>query len=150
MSGLSIKAFTKEKKTEKRTDIHSENLPKSDFTHEQFLQVWKKYLELLSNSGTNRSLVSCLNGITLALSGHKIMMKVENKTLQNRIEDQLPQMLKFIREKLNNHHITFELEVHQTKSTPQAAYTPEEKLQFLVKRNPKVLKLNKVLNLRLE
>ncbi len=147
ISGLSIKSFTTEKKSVK---VSSEgDLPKDNFTQEQLLKVWKKYLEVLQNSKSKVGLASFLSKVIPKLSDDQIIVKVHSNTLQKMVEELLPQMLVFFKEQLNNHYITFKIEVCELENKTSYIYTSEEKLAFLIKKNPKILDFTRVLNLRL-
>jgi hypothetical protein len=58
-------------------------------------------------------------------------------------------LLPWLREKLNHFGLRLESEVLATQTTQLEPYTPEEKYQYLVKKNPALAELRKKLNLEL-
>ncbi len=114
----------------------------------QFTAAWNK----LAASYKNDSLA-----LSLAMTSHKpvinetgtVIIKIDNVIQADLIREKKAEILGALRHTLRNYQINIETRV-VTKKKEEKAYLPTEKLQKLIKKNPAVEKLQKILGLDLE
>ncbi len=129
-------------------NIAAKEKPSSPFSYDDLIRTWQK----LSEKHKEKSL-----SLYMALTQHKpklkpdntVLLFVDNSIQQDLINENITDILAFLHERLNNHHIRIETEVKQ-QGTRQKAYLPKEKLEELIKKNPHVKTLKDDLGLDLD
>ena len=83
---------------------------------------------------------------------HTIRITVENKNLKENFErDLMPQLMEHLREDLSNDHIQLRIDVEQLPNgNTKRPYTPEEKYNYLKRKNPSLEQMRKLFDLDLE
>ncbi len=81
-----------------------------------------------------------------------VRITVENKNLKENFErDLLPDLLDHLRETLHNDHIILRIDVEEIKGNgTKKPYTPEEKFEYLKKKNPDLDHMKKLFDLDFE
>ncbi len=152
-SGLvSIKSI-KKKKTEESQVAEQEaelltNKPKTEFTEEQFFEVWNKYVDVLKHTGK----VSFANTLELSdpkLNGETVTLEIENTVQEVALATERADLLGYIRKELNNYHIALKYNKVEVKQEIRY-YTNKERFNRLSELNPKLLELKKRFNLDTE
>jgi len=133
------------KKREQREEI--KDLPKDPFTQARFLEVWDAYVEDLHEKG-EKILASILNADAPKLKGHLIHVAYPNELMKVELLKVRPRVLRFLREKLNNYDVDFQITVNEDH-TKRFAYTPQEKYELLKEKNEAIALLRKKFNLEL-
>jgi DNA polymerase-3 subunit gamma/tau len=135
--------FKKKQEESKQT----KNLPKDPFTEATFIEVWNTYVNDLHQKG-EKILASILKADSPKLKGYMIHVAYPNEMMKVELLKVRPKVLRYIREKLNNYEIDFEIEVNEV-NTKRFAYTPQEKYELLREKNEALTLLRKKFNLDL-
>ena len=134
-SALSISNINNQKEViKKNLDFVDESLlPKDKFTSDQLILLWNEFSEnqllsgkKLKNAVLTSSIPSC--------DGNKITYQVASKNMNEQFLHIEPQLIKFLKEKLNNYDISIHVEVTETIHS-KYAHTPKEKYELLAKKN---------------
>jgi DNA polymerase-3 subunit gamma/tau len=80
---------------------------------------------------------------------YSVVMTVENEVQKNALKAELTDFTLYLREKLNNYKIIVNIEVVQG-DTSKKSYTPKERFQKMVEKNPNLITLYNKLDLDLE
>lgn len=78
-----------------------------------------------------------------------IIINLENSFQAEKVNDVKPEMMPYLRSKLQNEDITLEVKISEALESSKA-FTPKEKLELLMKDNPSLVKLVNVLGLEME
>jgi DNA polymerase-3 subunit gamma/tau len=145
----SLKGFNKQKDVKKTVvQENFDNHPKTVFTEERLLELWKSYVVLLNTKG-ERSMASIIGtDIPKLEANFKISFTVPNKLMQDQFKKGRPKLMNFLREKLNNYGIAIDVNLNEAVEK-KFAYTPEEKYNKLKEKNPLLEKLRQTFELDL-
>jgi DNA polymerase-3 subunit gamma/tau len=152
-SALSLSSLKRNKEEEasfKKKQEQSKqmkDLPKDPFTEVTFLEVWNSYVDDLHLKG-EKILASILKADTPQLKGYMIHVAYPNEMMKVELLKVRPRVLRYIREKLNNYDVDFEITVNED-NTKRFAYTPQEKYELLREKNEALALLRKKFNLDL-
>ena len=149
-SGLSlssIKAKREHEIKQMEVVIDNQELPKETFTEEQFLKAWDYYEKLLRDKGQH-NLASILSIDKPKLVETKIHLSFPTETNKVELEKHQYEILGFLRKKLNNYDLDFEIQVNE-ELEKQYVYSPVEKFQKLAEKNPNIELLRKTFKLDL-
>jgi DNA polymerase III subunit gamma/tau len=150
-SGISIKADLqtgeKQEKTEGEEDLSSK--PATEFTIEQLLPLWKEYSKKVRTDKKESLYTTYMKHNPLLLDNFVIELNVENKVQFEDVNRETPEMLGFLRKKLNNYSISIKpLIVKQ--ELKDVAYTSVDKFKRMAEKNPTLLKLKERFDLDLD
>ncbi len=134
-------------KNNERTLDDIENLPQDPFTEEAFLKVWHEFIDILIKEG-KKIYASILNADKPKIIENKILMNFPTKLMAGELDRIKPRTLKYIRTKLNNYSIDFEVSINEEKAA-KVAYTSLEKYDLLKQKNPNIALLKKTFKLDL-
>ena len=140
-SSLSLKSVH-QKKEEKKAAVEEnyDNHPKTEFSQEQLLKVWKKYHTRLIKKG-EKSIASILIADEPVLKENfVIQFTLPNTLMKDQLKQGRPKLLKYLRESLNNYGLSLDVLVNETVEK-KFAYTPQEKYNKLKEKNPMIEKL---------
>jgi len=152
-SALSLSSIKRDKIEEekfKEKEKYIENLdemPKDPFTEETFLKIWNIYIEDLHKNG-EKIFASILKTDTPKIKNNTIFVTYPNKMMKAELLKVKPKALKYLRQKLNNYSINFDITVNE-ESAKKFAYTPQEKYELLKEKNKALALLKKTFNLEL-
>ncbi|WP_439129100.1 DNA polymerase III subunit gamma/tau [Polaribacter sp.] len=148
-SSLSLKSIHQKKESKKKVvEENFDNHPKDVFTEKELQLFWKEYTAILNKKG-ERSMASIIAADLPKLEANfKIVYTVPNKLMQDQFKKGRPKLLNFLREKLNNYGIDIVLELNETVEK-KFAYTPQEKYNKLLEKNPLLEKLRQTFKLDL-
>ncbi len=80
-----------------------------------------------------------------------IRITVENKNLKEDFENNLkPDLMDYLREELQNDTIVLQIDVEKLPDGSKKPYTPEEKYEYMKKKNPEIEQMRKMFDLDLE
>lgn len=135
-SALSFKSLSQKKEYKKVDEEENyDNHPRTNFTHEQLKDAWKKYYFNLQDIG-ERSMASIIASDEPKLyENYQIGISVPNELMFNQLNKGKPKLLRFLREKLNNYGIQIIINLNETVEK-KFAYTPQEKFAKLKEKNP--------------
>lgn len=151
---LSIKALTNQS-TQTGTDEAAadevrimEPKNKSDFSEQALLAEWKKYIETISNS--HPSLYSTLAKRPPVLKAdYMIELAVDHEIQKNDVHQNKSKILQHLRQELNNDLISLETVICESQEEVRL-YTPDDKYQEMVKKNPVLQSLKRRLELEID
>ncbi len=148
--GLSINNFIKKKEAfEQESKLQKGiKLPEDAFEFDDFYKYWSEYLDYLRKNH-KKNLLSILNSDKPKIEGNKIKIKLSSTALKNELLQSKEGLLDFIRTKLNNYKIDFDIEIDQKKKE-EFVYYSKDKFKKLIEKNPKVLELKNKLGLELK
>ncbi|NNE02972.1 MAG: DNA polymerase III subunit gamma/tau [Eudoraea sp.] len=151
VSGLSLSSIKAKKKHElNKIEItfDEEELPKEDFTENELQKHWDAYIKKLETGG-QKILASNLNSDVPKLKeGHMISIELPNRTMKKEIEREQSGLMSYLKNALNNYHITLSIAVNE-ETAKKYAFTPEEKYEKLQEKNPAIDLLRKTFDLDL-
>ncbi len=78
-----------------------------------------------------------------------VELKLENEIQQSFFNEEKGDLLRFMRDKLNNYSLQFEITITKDKQVLEP-YSPQEKFEYMVKKNPHLLELKRRLDLDIE
>lgn len=137
-SALSIANIDNQKEAVKKNlDFVDESLlPTEVFTSEQLLLLWNEFSHSQLQSGKKLK-NAVLTSSEPTCNGNEISYQVASKNMKEQFLHLAPQLLQFLKEKLNNYSISFQVEVLETIQH-KYAHTPKEKYELLSKKNPEL------------
>ena len=149
-SSLSLKSVYQKKEVKKET--HSEenfdNHPKTAFTQKELETAWNQYHAKLISNGKKSIAASLIANTPKLLEQYKIQLTLPNTLMSDQVEKEKPKLIKHLRESLNNYGLSIEILVNETV-TKKFAYTPQEKYNKLLEKNPELAKLKDAFKLDL-
>lgn len=152
-SGLSISDALKEEVQEEGDGQESkeveQNLPKDDFDETQLENYWGEYLKQIKEAGRKRIYSSLSNKKLHLKEGYKVELVLDNDIQVDFFNEEKTEILTFLRTSLNNFHIQFETRKAVSTKTLEP-YTPQEKYEYMVKKNPLLKTFRERLDLDLE
>ncbi|MDP5091755.1 MAG: DNA polymerase III subunit gamma/tau, partial [Polaribacter sp.] len=148
-SSLSLKSVFQPKEVEKTmVEENYDDYPKTVFTLKQLELYWKEYALLLEKKG-EQSMAAILSiGKPTLGENFQISCTVSNSLMQDQFLKGRPNLLHFLREKLNNYGIDISVILDETISK-KFAYTPQEKFNKMKEKNPLIEKLRETFELDL-
>ena len=121
--------------------------PNNSFTEKEFHLAWDQFTEKIDKEG-KYNLLSHLTMAKPFLNGTSINLVYPNTTIKTEVERAEHEILYFIKDKLKNYDLTLEIIVNETIEK-KYAYTPIEKYEKLIDKNPLLDTLRKELGLEL-
>ena len=146
-SGLSLSAIRKKKQLiqEQEKNKKEDVILDGEFTEEDFQTAWKDYIHKLEQKG-NRILPSTLETGSPVLEGTIIHLTFPNNTMKEGVLKSQSKILNFLRDRLQNTHLKFEIKV-DFKEQKKYAYSPREKYMKMLESNPALESLRKTFDL---
>jgi DNA polymerase III subunit gamma/tau len=147
-SGLSLSSIKKKKEhLIKQMDVvlEEDDLPKEDFTEKQMLKAWNSYVSIIEKKG-KYNLASILNIDTPKLEGTTIHLEFPNATNKVEVERQQYDLLRSLKQELNNFDIRLSITVNE-ELEKNYAYSTIEKFEKLKEKNSKIDLLRKTFDL---
>jgi DNA polymerase-3 subunit gamma/tau len=135
-NSLSLKSIHHKKEIKKNTtDINYDDYPRKPFTESELQTAWKDFQKFLIKKG-EKSIASILaTDIPTCQENFHIQFILPNKLMEDQLKQVKPKLIKFIRESLNNYGISLNIVVNETIEK-KFAYTPQEKYNKLLEKNP--------------
>ena len=147
-SGLSLSSIKKKKEhLIKQMDVilEEDDLPKEDFTEKQMLKAWSNFVLHIEKKGKH-NFASILQIDTPKLIGTTIHLEFPNSSNKVEVERQQYDLLRSLRQELNNFDIKLSITVNE-ELDKKYAYTPIEKFEKLKEKNSKIDLLRKTFDL---
>jgi DNA polymerase-3 subunit gamma/tau len=134
-SALSISNMENQKEVvRKNLDFVDESLlPRDEFTSDQLTLLWSEFSHQQLQSGKKLKNAVLTSAIPTC-DGNKINYQVASNNMKEQFLNIAPQLLQFLKERLNNYDISFNIEVLEAIQT-KYAHTPKEKYELLSKKN---------------
>lgn len=145
--------------TEKKTEISNENgsdqnqakegQPKNPFTQEQLEAAWDAYANELKAKGKTSVGIALLSRRPVFINATTLEFTVNNKSLEESINEDKINFLGFLRKELNNYDIQLQL-VMVTEEDKTNLYTATDRYNHLAGKNPVINKLRQAFDLDIE
>ena len=141
----------KEENDEEEVDDTAPNpeLPKDEFDETRLTNIWNEYLEIIKSEGKQRIFSSLSNKKLKLEENFTVMLLLENDIQVDFFNEEKAELLRFMREKLNNYSLQFRIEKTRQTQTLEP-YSAQEKYEYMVKKNPHLQTLRKLLDLDVE
>ena len=141
--------MAEQEKVEEKKPIKEDTGPKGPadpFTEEQLFHYWDLYCDKLKEE-QKWSMMNTLNKRRPVLGADfKSTFEVENNIQKNELEREKPELMEFLRTRLNNFQFQLETLVLEMEDVKQL-YTPHEKFKHMAEKNPALLDLRQRLDL---
>ncbi len=152
ISHLSIKNASKVlngDKEKQNTEKTPEQKNKSEFSQEQLNAIWKEGIPGFCKHSQN--LLSSLTAKSPVLKENYVIdITADSKVLEREIRDLLPDIIGFLRKKLNNDFITLNIVLADIKEQQDKAYFPDEIYKKMTEKNPEIKNLRDQLDLEID
>lgn len=148
---LSGEETKKENSEEEEADESAidNSLPKDEFTQNQLQNLWQEYLNNLKKEGRSRVYNGLNQSPLIMAENYTIIIELHSETQMACFKEEKREIIKYLRLKLNNFALLFE--VKMVKSNVQLEpYSPHEKYEYMVKKNPYLKEFRKRMNLDIE
>jgi DNA polymerase-3 subunit gamma/tau len=125
------------------------NYPKNPVTQNALEAKWTAFANDLKAKGKNSLSINLTSRKPVMMSDNTIEFSVNNKTLEEAVEEIKMNLLDFLRKELNNYAL--QLNLVMTESEEKATmYTATEKYKYLSEKNPAINKLRQTFDLDLD
>lgn len=141
---INSKTFGKEQEKSKEEEVDITNRPTKAYTHEEFLNKWKSYKEILLKKG--KANLATVFEYQPQINNDTIELLVENRALEEEFNHYKPDFIEHIRSSLQNYNIQVTTKINKEFKTKKA-YTPQEKYEKMIEKNPTLELLKKKLNM---
>lgn len=156
-SGFSINSVLKGEELNKKKEEEEEvdetainpELPKDEISENRLENLWREYLEQLKKDQKHITYNSLAKAPIKLKEDFSIIIELHSKAQVSNFEAEKRYLLRHLREKLNNFSIQFVVEMTKTAAKLEP-YTPQEKYEYMAKKNPYLHEMRKKLNLDLE
>lgn len=146
ISALSIKSIEFKKQIVKNTN--RENIENKPFTINKLIKYWEYYLNKIELEG-KQNILSILKMDKPRLKNDlDIVFEVENSINKVELTNELDHIMPFLKEKLNNHNISFNIIINP-KHERKMIHSPEERYKKMQSINPNLSLLKKAFDLDL-
>lgn len=157
-SGLSLKDAMTEMETasaapvvnseqEEETEVVSQEGPQSVFTEHELKMAIEVYVKQRHVKTAVRSML--MAQVPTILDKNTLEIELDNNIQLGFFKDEQKELVPYLREKLNNFALRFEIKMVESKQVKKL-YLPEEKFQHMVEKNPSLMYLRQKLNTDLE
>ncbi|MGB3948619.1 MAG: DNA polymerase III subunit gamma/tau [Bacteroidia bacterium] len=136
-----------EKNGEPNTNIG--NMPKLDFSQQSLEVAWDKYANELKLKGRASMATSLLGKKPVKVDAVTIEFVVNNKALEESINEDKMNFLGFLRKELNNFDVQLNLVMSATEDKTNL-YTATDRYKHLAEKNPNLNKLRQAFDLDIE
>jgi len=122
--------------------------PQDAFDLEQLQKVWQLFLEK-AKADRQRVTLATLSDKPLTVDGPKVTLTLDNNIQEQSFEAIKRDLLYFLREKLNNYALNISVQIVEGTQKLEP-YSPQEKYQYLLAKNPLLEQLRTDLNLEIK
>ena len=121
-----------------------------DFDHETFQKKWNEYAAKAKAENKSMTLLTVFtHQKPVMLKPYVFELVLENKTQENTFREDKPNLMNFLRSALKNFNIEIQTRIEE-QSGPRKPYSPVEKFQYMVNKNPELAELKKRFNLEID
>lgn len=150
LSGLSINKFLNKKEDDDSVEEYTiaTGEARSDFRQDQLNPLWLEYAKTIEARGK----ISLFRLFTAQFpkidNDYLLHFPVESQALAEDLQIEKPELLSFLRKKLNNYGINIDFPVIEAEES-KMLYTPQDKFKHMVEKHPQLVYLKKSLDLDL-
>ncbi|WP_316814036.1 DNA polymerase III subunit gamma/tau [Pedobacter heparinus] len=119
---------------------------KEAFTQEQLLFYWNQYINIVKEANRINVYTLMSSSAPLLESQEEIMVEVEHKLQEDLLQEEMIDLLNFLRPRLKNFSIYIKTR-QVVREVVNRLYTSTEKYQYLVEKNPKLEEMRRRFNL---
>lgn len=116
--------------------IDENDLPREEFTEEEFISVWNDYIKTLHTKG-EKIMASILEMDTPKLNETSIELEFPNETLKLELEKAQYPLMEYMRRTLKNYDLKLEISVNE-EVAKQYVFTAKDKFEKLKEKNPNI------------
>lgn len=116
------------------------------FTNEQLQFYWNQYTDIVKSANRINVYTLMSTSAPILESQEEIMVHVEHKLQEDLLQDEMIDLLNFLRPRLRNFSIYIKSK-QVVKEVVNRLYTSTEKYQYLVEKNPKLEEMRRRFNL---
>ncbi len=142
-----------EKKTEKINEEKVEQInssqPKNNFTQQQLESVWERYANDLKEKGKTNLSTNLLNKKPVLTEGSIIEFTINNKAIEETINEDKLNFLGFLRKELSNYSIQLNL-ILIAADDKTTLYTATDRYKRLAEKNPAINKFRQKFDLDIQ
>ena len=154
-TGISIRNYQKqeEKKqaatpTNREETVYQEDYKDHIFTEDNIRYYWREFAQQKLPIEEKANAARMMNMSPKLLDDTTFEVGVDNGMVEKYMNQLLPAIQNHLREKLHNRKITMKIRVFEAEEVIRA-YSPVERFQLMIKKNPKLMKLKEVFGLEL-
>jgi DNA polymerase-3 subunit gamma/tau len=145
-SSFNLKTIFDKVEEEKPVIEKKENLPEEPFSEEDLLAVWNEFLTQLQTRNKIPVYNALHTGKISKLEKFQILFEFNSASLINEFDLQKEELMKLMREKLNNHSLEFLTKINR-ETAQNFVKTKAEIFNEMVKKNPILLKMKEEMGL---
>jgi DNA polymerase-3 subunit gamma/tau len=123
-------------------------LPKDGFDQLQLNNLWQDYLNMLRDQDERKLYSSLSNKAIVLKENFEVDIELETEIQLSLFVENQAQLLRFMREKLNNYSLVFTPRVTEIQSETEP-YSAQEKFSYMAEKNPVLLKLKERLDMEI-
>ena len=154
-TGISIRNYQKqeEKKqaatpTNREETVYQEDYKDHIFTEDNIRYYWREFAQQKLPIEEKANAARMMNMSPKLLDDTTFEVGVDNGMVEKYMNQLLPAIQNHLRERLHNRKITMKIRVFESEEVIRA-YSPVERFQLMIKKNPKLMKLKEVFGLEL-
>ena len=154
-TGISIRNYQKqeEKKqaatpTNREETVYQEDYKDHIFTEDNIRYYWREFAQQKLPIEEKANAARMMNMSPKLLDDTTFEVGVDNGMVEKYMNQLLPAIQNHLRERLHNRKITIKIRVFEAEEVIRA-YSPVERFQLMIKKNPKLMKLKEVFGLEL-
>ncbi len=150
MSGLSINQFLNKKEEGDGEEEYmvATGEARSEFHQDQLNPLWLEYAKAIEAKGKVSLFRLFSDQLPKIDANFLLHFPVESQALADDLQVEKPELLSFLRQKLNNYGINIDFPIIEVEHT-KMLYTPQDKLKHMADKHPKLMYLKKLLDLDL-
>lgn len=124
-------------------------MPRDDFDQNRLVNIWNEYLEIIKSEDRKKIFNSLSNKQLTLKEDFVVELQLESEIQESFFNEEKPNLIRFVREKLNNFSVQFAIKLVKGNRTLEP-YSAKEKFEYMVKKNPNLLLLKQKLDLDIE
>ena len=150
LSSLSINQFLNKSEDDQGEDeyIIATGEGRSDFHQDQLNPLWLEYAKGIETRGKVSLFRLFSEQFPKIDNNYLLHFPVESQALADDLQIEKPELLTFLRKKLNNYGINIDFPVIEAEHS-KMLYTPQDKFKHMVEKHPELIYLKKSLDLDL-
>lgn len=148
--GISIKGNASAETTTENNFGEETEIKNSEVVSvQQLIRIWNKMVADIASEKVHLAQTLQSHLPSMSDDGKTINLTVHNSIQEKRIIEDQPEILRYLREKLKNDTLSLSIIVDETVENKKF-FTPSEKVQLMIKKNPDLNTLRKMFDLDLE
>lgn len=152
---LKASQFSIKKMLEKNEEViesgsDSRNLPKEIYSFDDLKMTWRKYAFVMKNEGKESMYSAMMKRDLKFIGDHDYLIEVDNPVQVDKFNEEIGNMLFYVRKSLQNYEINIKVEVTNNPDAEVKYQTGKEKFAALARKNPNLHSLKNTFNLDIE